>query len=678
MGGGAHMSELRLDTLTMPAADLGADNPLPPFRSIQDLHEIGVPAGVPADMLRQMQYGRVSSILPYTMQDGCNRQRQPRDFRVAVLENEFLRATFLLELGGRLWSLIHKPSGRNLLYTNPVFQPANLALRNAWFSGGVEWNLGTIGHTPLTCAPLFAARVQAPDGTPVLRLYEWERLRQVTYQIDAYLPAGSQVLLVRVRITNPHEHEMPLYWWSNIAVPETPDTRVLAPADQAYRFSYKEEGLRVVSVPVIDGVDFSYATNSQRAYDLFFHIPDDSRRWITALDGEGRGLVQVSTQNLIGRKLFAWGQGAGGKNWQAFLSQEEQAYIEIQAGLARTQMEHVPMPAKTEWAWLEAYGLMETDPNAVHGSDWARACDAVESQLDKLISRAALDAEFNRSAAFVDLPPVEVLQRGSGWGALERRRREFMHEPPFCNAALVFDDDSLGELQAPWLHLLAHWRFPTTSSAQFVPSYMMQREWYGLLKKALETEQDTSWLAWLHYGIASYQPEDIEEAVEAFQMSLEKEITPWALRNLAALEQQVGHLQGAAELYLSAHHLAPHLLPLTIELGKALLASGQAQRWLDLLNTLPAEHRTHGRLRLLECQAALAISDLARAGDLLNQHFTVADLREGELSLSVLWFEYHEKRLSQQENIPIDDALRARVKREYPVPAAIDFRMAVE
>ena len=35
------------------------------------------------------------------------------------------------ELGGRLYSLVHKPLGRELLARNPVFQPANLALRNA-------------------------------------------------------------------------------------------------------------------------------------------------------------------------------------------------------------------------------------------------------------------------------------------------------------------------------------------------------------------------------------------------------------------------------------------------------------------------------------------------------------------------------------------------------------------
>ena len=80
----------------------------------------------------------------------------------------------------RLWSLVHKPSGRELLDVNPVFQLANLAIRNVWFSGVVEWNIGIIGHSPFACSPLFAARVERLDGTPILRMYEWERIRQVT------------------------------------------------------------------------------------------------------------------------------------------------------------------------------------------------------------------------------------------------------------------------------------------------------------------------------------------------------------------------------------------------------------------------------------------------------------------------------------------------------------------
>jgi hypothetical protein len=103
------------------------------------------------------------------MQNLYNRKRQPRTFKTAVLENRHLCATFLLEMGGRLWSIVDKRTGRELLYKNPVFQPANLGARDAWFSGGVEWNIGTVNHSAQLCEPIFAARLQKADGTPVLQ-----------------------------------------------------------------------------------------------------------------------------------------------------------------------------------------------------------------------------------------------------------------------------------------------------------------------------------------------------------------------------------------------------------------------------------------------------------------------------------------------------------------------------
>ena len=167
------MSELRLATLTMPTAEVGPVNPLPPLFATSDLHTVVDPGEADAELRHNLGYGRVRSVLPYLVQDGYGRDRRPAEHKVAVLENDVLRATFLLDLGGRLWSLVHKPTGRELLYRNQVFQPANLALRNAWFAGGVEWNIGTIGHSPTTCEPLHAARVLQPDGTPVLRIYEF-------------------------------------------------------------------------------------------------------------------------------------------------------------------------------------------------------------------------------------------------------------------------------------------------------------------------------------------------------------------------------------------------------------------------------------------------------------------------------------------------------------------------
>jgi len=669
------MSELRIETYTMPGADLGPENPLPPFRPVRDYQIMAEMPGLPPEMRESILWGHPRTILPYTIQDGYNRQRRPRGFRVAVLENEHLRATFLLELGGRLWSLWHKPTGRELLSVNPVFQPANLAIRNAWFSGGVEWNIGAIGHSPFTCAPIFAARVDGPGGTPILRLYEWERIRRVPFQVDAYLPDGSPVLFVRVRITNPHEQAVPMYWWSNISVPEMADTRVLAPADSAY--SHGNAGVTVMPVPLADGVDVTYASNLQSSASIFFRIPEAAWPWITALDREGRGLTQASTGRLRGRKLFAWGMGPGGRKWQAFLSNGGSTYIEIQAGLAPTQMQYATLPARADWSWLEAYGLLDAHADAatIHGADWAAARGAAENALAHLIPRAELEAEHVRGAAWADQPPAEILQRGSGWGALERRRRDVAQEPPLCGPGLVFDDASLGPEQELWLSLLRGGALPDVAATAEPHGLVVDDEWRTVLDEALAAGRGDNWLAWWHLGVLRQNAGETGAAHRAYQRSLALAETPWSLRNMALLALDDEQSREAAGLYMAALRLRPDLLPLAVECGRTLIEASRAQAWLDLLPALPPHVRSAGRVRLLEGQAALAVGDLARVEPLFVERVEVDDLREGELSLSELWFRYHELKLGVAEGQPIDEALRARVRRDFPVPEHLDFRM---
>ncbi len=199
----------------------------------------------------------------------------------------------------------------------PSSQPANLALRNAWFSGGTLNGTSARLATLRSPARPFAARLESPEGVPVLRLYEWERIRQVPFQIDAYLPDGSPVLFIRVRIVNPHAETVPMYWWSNIAVPETPSTRVIVPAASAYSFGYGGGGLARVAIPEIEGVDVSYPTNIGKAADFFFHVDaSGTRPWVTALDETGRGLIQVFDVTSAGPQALCLGHG----RWRASLA----------------------------------------------------------------------------------------------------------------------------------------------------------------------------------------------------------------------------------------------------------------------------------------------------------------------------------------------------------------------
>jgi tetratricopeptide (TPR) repeat protein len=668
-------TDLKISHLTMPAADLGQDNPFPqlPPRS-PDQAPIALHPNVPEELRTYIGYGVGKSAgdpcLPYSVQDGYNRERRPAAFKVAVLENARLRATILLERGGRLWSLLDKASGRELIEVNPVFQPANLGIRNAWFSGGVEWNCGVRGHTPLGCDPLFAAQLRHPDGWPVLRLWEFERIRAVPFQIDFLLPPDSRFLHVRVGLKNPFDREIPFYWWSNIAVSNVPKLRVLTPSTSALTYGY-EGGLQLVDVPAHEGRDLTDPATASGAADYFFNIPDGTRPWITALDQDGTGLIQTSTSAQRGRKLFVWGNNPGGRQWQAFLTEGDHPYVEIQAGVARTQYESFPFPAHSRMSWLESYGLMQVDPALSHGSDWVSAVDAARARLEEAWPQESAEELLASTEVLFDTPPEHILQMGSGWGALEEARRVAAGEPGVALPGSPFPPESVGTPQAAWHDLLKNGVFPPQDEPV---SWMIQKEWCGVL----ENSTDDSWLAWLHRGVMRYAHGEDDAASAAWETSLTKRENVWALRNLGFLAQSRGAIEEASGHYHRALCVGPPeaIHPaLAVEAINALLASQRSREALALLESLPEAMTRQGRLRALHAKACLAEGQLDQAEVLLGSDLVTANLREGEQLLNQLWWELRAQQEAKAAGTLVTETIRQRVRIE-PIPAHLDFRQS--
>ena len=666
------MSQLTLQPFTLPAANLGGENPLTPLRPYETASAAGI-------LIKRgdgdyPDRGDEASILPYRLQDQYDRNLQPRTFIAAVLENQHLRATFVLDLGGRMWSLFDKRADRELLSSNPVFQPANFAVRDAWFTGGVEWNIGIIGHCPLTCSPLFAARVEGADGTPVLRLYEFERIRRVVFQVDCWLPEGSPFLRVRVRIQNPNDHAVPMYWWSNIGVPEREHVRVLGPADRAQRHDY-DGSLLWQDVPILDGVDVTYPTNRHAAADLYFAIPPERRPWIAALDGDGRGLVHASTSRLRGRKMFNLGVHAGGKRWQEFLAQPGIAYLEIQGGLAPTQSEYLTMPAGATWEWLEAYGPLQADAKAVHGKDWPAAYEAIESALGRAMPQDQLDDELSRTRAMADRTPSDLLHLGSGWGALENRRRRAAGAPSFATDALPFPDEALSAEQAAWLALLERGTLPPRAASDDPGSLMVQPEWRQLLQASVDRPGGSHWASWYHLGVMHFRAGDANAARDAWERSLAIEPTPWARRDLAVLAREAGDHHAAADQWLAAAQSSPDVAPLAIECCQALMRVGRFADVIRFVESLPPPVRKHGRIRLLHAMASLELDDLATVERYFEGDLDIANIREKETLLSDLWFGWHARRLAKERGVAVNEDLRRLARNEYPPPIRFDFRL---
>jgi len=300
---GVKMSTLKFEKFKIKGATLGDASCLPDIKN--DDYIRAALTILPEVTEKEKTYigkGMIPTLLPHQVQNQYDRAREELEFDGAVLENEYLKATFVTSLGGRLWSLYDKKEEKELLYANDVFQPGNLALRNAWFSGGVEWNIGIKGHNMWTCSPLFAEELKDTDGTPMLRMYEFERIRGVAYSITAKL--DKDVLLIHPEIENTSDEEVYMYWWSNIAVDETSHTRVISPCTKSFRCAYEEGAyyLGNADIPINDGIDVTYTTNLKRSIYVEANDRYTDEIIISADDIENVNTTSRKIEYILGNK----------------------------------------------------------------------------------------------------------------------------------------------------------------------------------------------------------------------------------------------------------------------------------------------------------------------------------------------------------------------------------------
>ncbi len=661
------MTELRVEPYLIPAAEMGPDNPLPVFRSTDHDSKVDFEANrIPVEDRPGMGWATGFRVLPYKMQDDYNRIRNPKELFSIVLENEHLKVTVLPGVGGLVTEIQHKATGKQLIAKNSVFQPGNISLRNAWVYGGIEWNTAQLGHHYMTMSPMHTARITGSQGEPALRMYAWDRVKCFPYQIDLHLPPNSEFLFARIRLINPHDEVMPMYWWTNMGVDERPGRRVIAPADTAFKFT------QLVDVPILDGIDHSYPTNIDYAYDLFFRIPPQDRKWLSVVDEDGTGLLHTSTARLTGRKVFAWGMGPGSDRWQQQLCGPGQRFFEVQAGLARTQFHSVPMPAGEQWTWTEAFGYVAADPIKAH-ADWKTAGDEIGSILEARLPAAELDRLDAEFAKITLTPPEEILMKGLGWGALEQQRAFLQAESSSIPSELPYSEIDLGSDQQQWLDLLEKGALPEIAPDQDPGEYMIQPEWRKLLEASIMIGTGDHWLSWLHLGVMRMEAGDEEGARAAWDRSIRKTPNGWAYRNLAVLALREKKPEIALANYNKAWEIGPKITPLALEILPVIKDLGKYDKLRSFLESLPDQTRTHERIQLEFAHQALRDGELDKLEKLLDNDYY--SIREGETTLTDLWFGMHEQRVAKAEGVEITDAFKARIRHDFPPPSKIDFRM---
>ncbi|MDR1506922.1 MAG: DUF5107 domain-containing protein [Treponema sp.] len=680
---------IRVEKLRLKGSPLEGENPQPFFREA-DLSVSGG-GGFPED--KYGGFGRETGfrVLPYTVLDRYDRRLVDLEFPSVVMENDFLKAEFLPGLGGRLWSLYDKKRKRDLLYRNPVFRPANLAIREAWFSGGIEWNIGRFGHTVHTCAPVFAGTFHA-GGISVFRIWEFERQTRLLWRVEFTLPPDSPALFAYVRVDNPAPDDKPLYWWTNAAVPQTGGTRVFSATNELIYFvpgTGKQKtmgGGKLPDIPVLPGRDASYPALFDYAGEYFFQNDKAAGKnsggfglpWESAVYEDGYAYVEASTLPLLYRKMFCWGNGRGGKRWQDFLSMPGEAYLEVQAGLAPTQLHTANISGLGIVDFVQAFTALEVKPETAFQKDYERARACVETLVAGQIGEASLQTALEAGRKRGD-EAADILFTGSGWGALERRIRERQNggarrESRFPGG-LSFPDESVGAEEAPWAELLEKGALPPRPANHTPGSFVTDKAWETLLENSPLRNGD--WLTPYHLGVIAYERGGAEKAAALWKKSAAALENPWAYRNLALAAKKQGNVQAALEYYKRAFSFK---VPggrldksFTEEYVPLLMQAGREEEAAVCLAAAGPEETFS--VPLLEAAATIALNHGDDAA--LDRIFSrePAHIREGDDTLAGIWTEREIRRLAGTTSLSDAERQVREALSSGALPREIDFRM---
>lgn len=638
--------ELYFKSVKMRAADLGDPSSLPDLSGERILQNDLIFRLSEEDEIYE-GYGRCRNAYPYRQYNRYTRELDERTVKTAVLENSFLKAVFLPQFGGRLWELWDKETGRNILYTNDVLRFSNLAVRNAWFSGGVEWNVGVIGHTPRTTEPMYTAELTDDEGNPVLRMYEYERIRKVVYQMDFWLEADSKNLYCRMRIVNGSDDVIPMYWWSNMAVPEYEKGHIVVPADEA--FTYADGAVFKVDIPVVNGTDITEYQNIPKSVDYFFDIPEEAPKYIANLDKNGYGLLHVSTKRLRSRKLFSWGNSQASDHWQEFLTENAGRYVEIQAGLGKTQYGCIPMAPHTAWEWMEQYGPVQMDAKLVKKTHKERA-DYLTGRLKEMKVAEELEEKCRRTKTMAKRE-ARLIAEGSADGALRPFKKGTEH--------LLFQNNQ-PELQR-WERFVETEELGKKNVSEAPGEFYVDSGNYGLLETAVKDREKENWYAWYLLGLGLFSAEKYEDAKKAFESSWDLEENPWAAHGCAAVQGMLGNKPEAAAWMERGLRMRTDDLSYLKEGLRLLYNNGGTDVVCEIYENLAKEKQKDGRLKFLYISALHARGEDAAAYELLEEDggLELADIREGEDSVAQLWSELYESVSGKKGKIPFRYVFKA-------------------
>jgi tetratricopeptide (TPR) repeat protein len=302
-----------MSSITLPTYEEGKPDPNPPF-----------------DVYASTEFN-----YPYTLRTSLTGTKTNHTWRAVILENEYLKCTILPDLGGHIYTCIDKLSGRPMFYQNPSIKKAEIGHRGAWAAFGVEYNF-PVSHNWVSLSPVDFAYTAHPDGSASLTIGNIDRPYGMQWTVELILRAKSSFLEEHVTLYNRSDVRHRYYWWDNAAVQVWDDSRI----DYPMHFVASHGFTDVYQWPILSpgGKDLSLLKNHTDGPVSYFSHGSHETFMGVWNPRTNTGTAQFSEyQDLPAKKIWSWGSDADGLAWRTALSDNQSAYVEVQAGLFRNQ-----------------------------------------------------------------------------------------------------------------------------------------------------------------------------------------------------------------------------------------------------------------------------------------------------------------------------------------------------
>jgi tetratricopeptide (TPR) repeat protein len=335
----------------------------------------------PMFLEKRVYQGSSGKVYPLPFTDRIAEKPVDRKWKAVWIENEFLRAMVLPELGGRIHVLQDKTNGYDLIYRQRVIKPALVGLAGPWISGGIEFNWPQ-HHRPATFLPVDFEIEEHADGSKTIWCSGHDPMTRMKGMHGVCLHPGRAYLELKVRAYNRTPFVQTFLWWANVATRVHEAYQSFFPPDVYYvadharrsmseyplakRFYYgvnygerERKGIPQNEIPSqfipphAANSNFKFQNSQLPGYapnDLSFYanIPvptsymcmGSKEDFFGGYDYKAQaGIVHIANHHISpGKKQWTWGNHDFGYAWDRHLtdadkSGEHAPYIEIMAGV---------------------------------------------------------------------------------------------------------------------------------------------------------------------------------------------------------------------------------------------------------------------------------------------------------------------------------------------------------